>query len=68
MKDGSHWNNVRQALYTRRDGHYRMHYRFGRFYTSRVVYRFRVKVLREFGWPYKAPVATRPKRLVVKAR
>ena len=27
-----------------------------------------VKVLRETGWPYKAPVTSRAKRLVVKAR
>jgi hypothetical protein len=68
VKDGSQWHTVRQAFYTHRNGRYRMHYRFGRFYTSDVAYRFRVKVLRETGWPYKAPVSSRAKRLVVKAR
>ena len=68
VKDGSQWHTVRQAFYTRRNGRYRMHYRFARFYTSDVAYRFRVKVLRETGWPYKAPVSSRAKRLVVKAR
>ena len=68
VKDGPQWHTVRQAFYTRPDGHYRMRYRFARFYTSNVAYRFRVKVLRESGWPYKAPVSSRAKRLVVKAR
>jgi hypothetical protein len=58
VRDGLHWHTVRQALYTRPNGHYRMRYRFARFYTSNVRYRFRVKVLRELGWPYKAPVGT----------
>ena len=68
VKDGPHWHTVRQAFYTRANGHYRMRYRFARFYTSNVSYRFRVRVLRELGWPYKAPVSSRVRRLVVKAR
>jgi hypothetical protein len=68
VKDGPQWHTVDQAFYTRPNGHYRMRYRFARFYTSDVSYRFRVKVLRELGWPYKAPVSSRAKRLVVKAR
>ncbi len=68
VKDGSQWHTVRQALYTRPNGRYRMRYRFARFYTSNVSYRFRVKVLREGGWPYKAPVTSRARRLVVRAR
>ena len=68
VKDGPHWHTVRQAFYTRANGHFRMRYRFARFYTSNVHYRFRVRVLRELGWPYKAPVSSRVKRLVVKAR
>ncbi len=68
VKDGSQWHTVRQAFYTAPDGRYRMRYRFARFYTSNVSYRFRVKVLRELGWPYKAPVSSRARRLVVKAR
>ena len=61
------WHTVRQAFYSGPNGRYRMRYRFARFYTSNVSYRFRVKVLRERGWPYKAPVSSRVRRLVVKA-
>ena len=68
VKDGSRWHTVRQAFSTHADGRYKMRYRFARFYTSNVSYRFRVKVLREQGWPYKAPVSSRARRLVVKAR
>jgi hypothetical protein len=68
VKDGRHWHTVRQAFYTRANGHFRMRYRFARFYTSNVAYRFRARVLRELGWPYKAPVSSRVRRLVVKAR
>jgi hypothetical protein len=68
VKDGSHWHTVRHVLTTRANGRYRMRYRFARFYTSNVSYRFRIKVLRESGWPYKAPVSSRARRLVVSAR
>ncbi len=68
VKDGSQWHTVRQAFYTGPSGRYRMRYRFARFYASNVSYRFRIKVLRELGWPYKAPVSSHAKRLVVKAR
>jgi hypothetical protein len=68
VKDGSRWHTVRHPFYTRYDGRYRLGYRFARFYTSDVAYRFRVRVLRERGWPYKAPVSSRVRRLVVKAR
>jgi hypothetical protein len=68
VKDGPQWHTVRQTFSTHAGGHYKMRYRFARFYTSNVSYRFRVKVLREQGWPYKAPVSSRARRLVVKAR
>jgi hypothetical protein len=68
VKDGSQWHTVRHVFSTGSSGRYRMRYRFARFYTSNVAYRFRVKVLREGGWPYKAPVTSHPRRLVVKAR
>jgi hypothetical protein len=68
VRDGRRWETVRQAFYTRPSGRYRLRYRFGRFYASDVPYRFRVKVLRERGWPYKAPVKSRSRRLVVEAR
>jgi hypothetical protein len=62
------WNTVGEALHTDADGHYRLHYRFGRFYTSDVRYRFRVKVDREQGWPYRAPARTRARKVKVLAR
>jgi hypothetical protein len=68
VRDGRRWHTVRHALYTRSDGGYRLRYRFARFYASNVHYRFRLRVLRERGWPYKAPVTSRSKRLVVRAR
>jgi hypothetical protein len=68
VKDGRHWHTVRHALYTRSNGRYRLPYRFATFYASNVRYRFRLRVLRERGWPYKAPVTSRAKRLVVRAR
>jgi hypothetical protein len=68
VRDGSRWETVRQTFYTRANGRYKLRYRFARFYTSDVSYRFRIKVLRERGWPYKAPVKSRSRKLVVKAR
>lgn len=68
VKEGPQWHTVRQPFYTRANGHYRLRYRFARFYTASIRYRFRVKVLRERGWPYKAPVHSHPKRLIVEAR
>ena len=68
VKDGRQWHTVRHALYTRSNGRYRVRYRFADFYVSNVRYRFRLRVLRERGWPYKAPVTSPAKRLVVRAR
>src|SRR6185295_17102440 len=68
VRDGSRWETVRQAFYTRANGRFRVRYRFGRFYTSNISYSFRLKVLRERGWPYKAPVKSPSRKLVVKAR
>jgi hypothetical protein len=68
VRDGSRWETVRQTFYTRANGRFKLRYRFGGFYTSDVSYRFRIKVLRERGWPYKAPVKSRSRKLVVKAR
>jgi hypothetical protein len=61
------WNTVREAFYTRASGAYRLTYRFGRFYRDDVRYRFRVKVAREQGWPYKAPVRSAPRTVTVQA-
>ena len=68
VKDGPDWHTVREAFYTGPNGRYRLRYRFARFYTANVSYRFRVKVLRERGWPYKAPVRSQARKLVVRVR
>jgi hypothetical protein len=68
VKDGSSWQTVRHPFYTRPNGKYGLHYRFARFYVQNVRYRFRLRVLRERGWPYKTPASSRVRRLVVKAR
>ena len=67
VKDGKSWHTVRHPFYTRANGQYRLRYRFARFYVSNVHYRFRVRVIRERNWPYKAPVSSRVRKLVVKA-
>jgi hypothetical protein len=61
------WNTVREAFYTKPSGRYRLAYRFGRFYLADAVFRFRAKVAREQGWPYKAPVRSRTRRVTVLA-
>jgi hypothetical protein len=68
VRDGSRWDTVRHAFYTRANGRFKLRYRFARFYASDVSYRFRMEVLRERGWPYKAPVKSPSRKLVVKAR
>jgi len=68
VRDGRFWNTVRQAFYTDPDGRYRLRYRFRADYVSNAKFRFRVKVAREQGWPYRAPVRTRARKLVVVAR
>ena len=42
-------------------------YRFGRFYRKDYTFKFRVKVAREQGWPYRAPVSSRTRKVTVKA-
>jgi hypothetical protein len=68
VKAGREWTTVRHAAHTNSRGKYRLRYRFARFYTSNVRYRFRLKVPREAGWPYKAPARSKSRKLVVKAR
>ena len=62
------WNTVREAFHTEPSGRYRLGYRFGRFYESDARFRFRVKVAREQAWPYKAPVRSTARTVVVLAR
>jgi hypothetical protein len=59
------WGTVKEAFATREDGRYSLRYRFGNFYTRPVRFKFRVKVTREQGWPYKAPVRSRPRKVTV---
>jgi hypothetical protein len=61
------WNTVREAFYTKPSGRYKLGYRFGRFYVADAVFRFRAKVAREQGWPYKAPVRSRSRQVTVLA-
>lgn len=68
VKSGHQWTTVRHAFHTNDNGKYRFRYRFGRFYTSNVHYRFRVMAPHEQGWPYKAPAKSKTRKLVVKAR
>jgi hypothetical protein len=62
------WNTVREAFYTQPNGRYRLSYRFGRFYLADAVFKFRAKIAREQGWPYKAPAQSRSRQVVVLAR
>lgn len=62
------WNTVREAFHTDPAGRYRLGYRFGRFYEADARFRFRVKVAREQAWPYKAPVRSAARTVVVLAR
>jgi hypothetical protein len=66
VKEGAkRWGTVKEAFFTREDGRYRLRYRFGNFYSRPVRFKFRVKVTREQGWPYKAPVRSRARRVTV---
>jgi hypothetical protein len=62
------WNTVGEAFHTEASGRYRLGYRFGRFYEADARFRFRVKVAREQAWPYKAPVRSVARTVVVLAR
>ena len=65
---GGRYRTVRQAVRTDGGGRLRSSYRFGRFYTSATVYRFRLKVTPEAGWPYRAPAFSPARRLKVVPR
>jgi hypothetical protein len=68
VKTGHSWTTVRHAFHTRANGGFRLHYRFGRFYTRRVRFRFRLEVPREPAWPYKLPARSKTRKLLVKPR
>ena len=62
------WNTVGEAFHTEASGRYRLGYRFGRFYEADARFKFRVKVAREQAWPYKAPIRSVARTVVVLAR
>jgi hypothetical protein len=62
------WNTVREAFHTQASGRFRLGYRFGRFYETDARFKFRIKVAREQGWPYKAPATSQTRRVTVLAR
>ena len=62
------YNTIRQAFTTNRQGRFRFKYRFGRFYTEPVRFKFKLKVVREQGWPYVTPVRSRARGLRIKPR
>lgn len=61
------WFTVRNAFYTDPRGRYRFGYRFGRHYETDVRIRFRLRVMPESNFPYRA-VNSRPRRVVIVAR
>jgi hypothetical protein len=61
------WFTVRNAFYTDSRGHYRFGYKFGRHYLENVKIRFRLRVMPESNWPYKA-VNTRARRVIIVAK
>lgn len=61
------WFTVRNAFYTDSRGRYRFGYKFGSHYETDVKLRFRLRVLPESDWPYRA-TNTRARRVVVVAR
>jgi hypothetical protein len=48
------WDTVRQAFRTRPNGSWTFPFKFGPYYVEPTSFRFRLKVPRETGWPYKA--------------
>ncbi len=66
VKEGARkWGTIKQAFSTDGNGRFRLGYHFGRFYTQRTTFRFRVKVTREQRWPYVAPVRSPARKLTI---
>jgi hypothetical protein len=69
VKEGARkWGTVREAFLTEATGRYRFPYRFKRFYTEPTKFKFRVKVTKEQGWPYKAPGRSKPREVRIVPR
>jgi hypothetical protein len=61
------WDTVRQAFRTKPSGRWTFPFKFGPYYFKPTKFRFRLKVLREAGWPYKA-ASTRQRPVTVLPR
>jgi hypothetical protein len=55
VRTGKKWRTVGKAFRTDVKGDYALRYRFRRFYTRPVKFKFRLKVHPEPGWPYSDP-------------
>jgi hypothetical protein len=62
------FRTVGRAFRTDGRGHWRMRYRFGRFYSEPARFRFRLRVTRERRWPYLTPALSPARTLVVRPR
>ncbi|MDQ3759609.1 MAG: carboxypeptidase-like regulatory domain-containing protein, partial [Actinomycetota bacterium] len=67
-QDRKQFQTVGEGFRSRSNGRFAMAYRFGRFYSDDVRFKFRVKVAREADWPYKAPVRSNARTVTVKDR
>jgi hypothetical protein len=69
VKEGAgRWGTIREAFPTRATGHYKLRHRFKRFYLEPTTFKFRVKVTKEQGWPYTAPVRSRARKVTIVPR
>ena len=69
VKEGAgKWGTIREAFPTGATGHYKLRHRFKRFYLERTTFKFRVKVTKEQGWPYTAPVRSRARKVTIVPR
>jgi hypothetical protein len=68
VRVGGGWKAVSRAKRTQPNGGYKLGYRFGRFYTRPVTFRFRTRLISEQGWPYARAISKKRKVTVVPAR
>ncbi len=59
------WDTVRQAFRTKGSGRWSFDFRFGPYYLRPTSFRFRLKVAKETGWPYKTATTQDRKVTVV---
>jgi hypothetical protein len=62
------FRTVGKAIHTDGRGRIRTSYRFARFYRRATRFSFRLKVTRQAGWPYRAPIHSSPERVTVVPR